>query len=87
MRSEKRPAQVRRVYTPQGENIERLVVRYLGVAGWRTVMGRRGKKAGGGGTQFPRRSLYPPFARGRGPRGKRQRGKPAGPSDGVRAFG
>ena len=29
MRSEKRPAQVRRVYTPQGENIERLVVRYL----------------------------------------------------------
>ena len=29
MRSEKRPAYVRRVYAPQGESIERLVVRYL----------------------------------------------------------
>ncbi len=29
MRSEKRPAHIRRVYAPQGESIERLVVRYL----------------------------------------------------------
>ena len=29
MRAEKRPAQIRRLCAPQGERIERLVVRYL----------------------------------------------------------
>lgn len=29
MRAEKRPAQIRRVYAPRGERIERLVVQYL----------------------------------------------------------
>ncbi len=33
MRSEKRPAQVRRVYAADGENIERLMVRYLASRG------------------------------------------------------
>ncbi len=29
MRAEKKPAPVRRVYAPQGETLERLMIRYL----------------------------------------------------------